>query len=200
MKSRTQVPNANSFSFVQVVRKQDDDEERVDCLTRLSNGITWLFISLIELASLPLRLLSWCARGLTRNASCTALLAAIFDFMQVLLATTDIVSDTLIAVQFYQEGRMGFFWVCVGILLIAQIAFTTFFVLAYGDTNSMCKQAVLWICVFPFAQLVPLLTWLQTFRFRWLDAILEFFDLRLDPFAHNYYRTRNDEDRDPLDE
>lgn len=40
-------------------------------------------------------------------------LAGLYEFAQVVLATTDIVSDVLIAIQFYQEGRMGFFWVCV---------------------------------------------------------------------------------------
>jgi hypothetical protein len=138
-------PNGAGRSF--------DDGERQSCVEIFIIVIAWLFMAIFEVVCFPLKVLAWAARVSGTYACCTAMLAGVFELGQVILVTTDIVSDVLIAIQFYQEERMGFFWsvhasnrvqlrahlcyhhrVCVFILFIAQVAFTTFFMLA-------CKQS-----------------------------------------------------------
>ena len=87
----------------------------------------------------------------------------IFDALLILINLTDVVSDCLVAAQFYRDGHATFFWLIIASLLLANIIYTIYAV------EVMCRDTRLWktyriiqyVVIFPFAQLAPTANWFR---------------------------------------
>ena len=54
-------------------------------------------------------------------------------FVCVCVCMQDVVTDILIAIQFYNNGEMAFFGICISIFIIASLCYTTLFIYLYCD-------------------------------------------------------------------
>ncbi|ETO19913.1 hypothetical protein RFI_17307, partial [Reticulomyxa filosa] len=100
-----------------------------------------------------------------------------FDFGATVLSIVDIVTDVLVAHQFWVNGHVEFFAVSVSIFFLAQFCYTTLFCLTYGDRLKNRELALAFVCVLPFAQLVPAFMWLDSYDTKMTRVPLEFFKL-----------------------
>ena len=96
-----------------------------------------------------------------------------YEAFTVILAIVDVVSDIAIAYTYYQQDMMIFFYFAVAIFLIAQISYVAFFIFNFGERLSRRNLVVYFICLLPFAQTIPLLTWLISFDFIWVNNLLK---------------------------
>ena len=86
-----------------------------------------------------------------------------FEIVTVLISLFDIVSDILVAAQFYYEGEYVWFWLVVGTLVVSDIIYSM--VLSMFLTNSRSKYfpqfppLFMFFIVLPIGQLGPILYW-----------------------------------------
>ena len=92
---------------------------------------------------------------------------------------SDIILDVLVCLEFYRQGHMLFFYVSVAIFVLAQLTYSFLFVATWGKHLAPLHQISVFLIVVPFSQLVPIFTWVESFRLRWLDALLT--DIGLQP-------------------
>ena len=92
-----------------------------------------------------------------------------FEFLLVLLNIADVVSDCLVARQFYLSGASTFFWLVIASLILANALYTVFTVevilpdncplwfrnVIKGTGSSPLLHAAVYVLIFPFAQMVP---------------------------------------------
>merc|ERR1740124_1077780 len=90
---------------------------------------------------------------------------------------------------------MFFFVFSLCIMLVAHLAFAFLFVVLYCDHQWSDKQrVVLWFCLLPLAQCVPIFIWIHSFEFEWFIKFLEYWEFRSDqPGAGQI-----DDEEDPL--
>ena len=91
-----------------------------------------------------------------------------FDVATVLISLTDVVSDILVAVQFYRDGEMTWFWLVMSSLILSNIIYTGFVVEiliredeCMGPVVGRFFRPVQYLLVFPLAQLMPSLRWIK---------------------------------------
>jgi hypothetical protein len=48
----------------------------------------------------------------------------IYDVFTLVLSLSDLVTDVIVAISFYQDDRMEFFWVCISIFFISLMCFS----------------------------------------------------------------------------
>jgi hypothetical protein len=88
-----------------------------------------------------------------------------FDVLTAVLSVVDVVSDGLVAQQFYDEGAMLWFWLVVGSLFISNVLYAAGGVIVLHDQHNFdtagAKKSFMWFSLlFPIAQALPLAHWL----------------------------------------
>ena len=100
------------------------------------------------------------------------------DLLVVFFSLCDIFLDLAVCQQFYAHDQMEFFYISVLIFILAQFSYCFLFVATWGKDLSPSMKMILFIVVLPFGQLIPFFTWVESFRFQWIDDILEDAGLR----------------------
>lgn len=54
-----------------------------------------------------------------------------YDVLTIFISIADVATDVWIAINFYNEDRMTFFWISVAILILAQCSYSISFALRY---------------------------------------------------------------------
>lgn len=106
-----------------------------------------------------------------------------YDISAAVISLVDVITDILITIEFWQHERYAFFYTSMAIYFLAQCSYSLFFTLAFADNLRNKYQIVTFLCVFPFAQFIPVFVWLHSFRTRFTDACIRKFNLKLDPFS-----------------
>ena len=107
--------------------------------------------------------------------------SGILDAVTVIFSAADMVTDVLVLVQFYLDGQRTFYIMSLCVILLAQITFALTFTVerseARGDTwKAHRRRMTVFVCVFPVAQLVPILAYCtSTFDLPRLQALLKRF-------------------------
>jgi len=97
------------------------------------------------------------------------------DIFTVCFAMCDILMDTWIAYTYYTEGRTGFFYISVALLMLAQICYASLFICTFAETKSGWTQLWIFLCVLPFGQLVPLLVYVESLHLEWFEEWILWF-------------------------
>jgi len=101
-----------------------------------------------------------------------------FDFLSVLISLSDIVTDLMITSYYYQTGKMNFFYVAVGILVLTQIAYTALFIFNYFPSPTPKEVVYASFSVFFVAQFVPLMIWLDSLDLDCIQGLHKRFGLK----------------------
>ena len=101
------------------------------------------------------------------------------DLLVVLFSLVDIFLDLAVCQQFYANDQMEFFYISVLIFFFAQFSYCFLFVATWGKHLSPGKKVLVFLVTLPVGQLIPFFTWIETFRFKWLDDAL--IDMGLQP-------------------
>ena len=94
------------------------------------------------------------------------------DLLVVLFSLCDIFLDVAVCSQFYQKDQMEFFYISVVIFFFAQFSYCFLFVATWGKDLQPTQKVIVFLCTLPVGQLIPFFTWIETFRFSWLDKTL----------------------------
>jgi hypothetical protein len=85
------------------------------------------------------------------------------------------VSDVLVTLRFYEKGQLFFGNASVAIFIVAQFAYTFFFVGTWAAHHNARQKIATFLLVLPFGQFIPIFTWLESFHFPIIDSILKRF-------------------------
>jgi hypothetical protein len=99
-------------------------------------------------------------------------LDALHDAWTVTSSVVDIATDMLVAVAFYQQGHMVFFYASVAVFAVAQLSYAFLFTGTWAAKRSVRGQVCVFLAVLPFGQLIPVFAWLESFRFAAIDQCL----------------------------
>jgi hypothetical protein len=94
------------------------------------------------------------------------------DLVVVFFSISDIVLDVLVCRQFYIQQRMFYFYISVCIFIVAQLSYSFLFTATWGRELSPGKKILTFFIILPFGQFVPFFTWLESFRFEYIDNCL----------------------------
>jgi hypothetical protein len=108
-----------------------------------------------------------------------AYLNQVYDILSFFLSIFDVISDILITREFYLQERWSFFYISVAIFFIAQLCYSCLFLALYDDAGSIWQKIIQFCMIFPIAQAVPAIIWLQSFNFAWLDKLFRLLKLRV---------------------
>ena len=101
-----------------------------------------------------------------------------YDLFTLVLSVLDVVTDVLIAIQYYNDGEMVFFGLCLGIFAIASIAYTVLFLMMYADPWKDWQIAILFFVILPVSPLVPIFIWITSFKFECVNNMLDYCNFR----------------------
>jgi hypothetical protein len=101
------------------------------------------------------------------------LLDWLHDAWTVSSSVIDIVTDVLVAYSFYHKGHMTFFWLSILIFTAAQLTYAFLFTGTWASKHKTAGKLCVFLCVLPFGQLIPIFTWIESFRIPAIDAFLE---------------------------
>jgi Ni/Fe-hydrogenase subunit HybB-like protein len=106
-----------------------------------------------------------------------------FEIFTAVLSIVDVLSDVLVAQQFYSDGHMGWFWMVMASLFVSNAIYAGFAIvmimqdryhLFNGDSpRGVLKIALAYVLCFPLAQFFPLAQW-----------YLEIYDNHLQPWLY----------------
>jgi len=100
------------------------------------------------------------------------LLDWLHDAWTVISSAIDIITDVLVACSFYNKGHMTFFWLSILIFTAAQLSYAFLFTGTWASKHSTFGKLAVFMCVLPFGQLIPIFTWLESFRIPVIDQCL----------------------------
>lgn len=115
--------------------------------------------------------------GQMHQLSLWQVLDALHDAWTVSSSIVDIFTDILVAIAFYQQGHMAFFYSSLAIFVVAQVSYAFLFTGTWAANHSMGRQLCVFFAVLPFGQLIPVFAWLESFRFAAIDRCLKALDL-----------------------
>ena len=75
----------------------------------------------------------------------------VFDTLAGVVSLLDLITDIIILIGWYQQHRLIFFYISLGILLFAQLAYVVVFYFNHGDKDDILHSLVSIICTLPFA-------------------------------------------------
>ena len=95
-----------------------------------------------------------------------------FDIATILISLTDVISDILVAIQFWKDGETTWFWLVMSSLILSSIVYTVFGaeVMLHSDkdhgidcvdTIAEWPRLLKYLLILPFAQLTPTLYWIK---------------------------------------
>ena len=128
-----------------------------------------------------------CNRKCTNRMDCTYIGNKSYDLLNIIITAADIVSDTLVIYNFYQNKQMAFFWVGVAIIILAQICSAIAFWLRYVEKKkSKTSYIFLWlILAFIFSPLLGFVVFLTSSRNSWLSRVcINHIPGLVPPFSH----------------
>ena len=86
----------------------------------------------------------------------------VFDIGTVFISLADVVSDILVARQFWKDGETTWFWLVISSLMLSNIIYSIFGAEVVLDGLGQKVHRVLrFVMIFPIAQLVPTIFWIQ---------------------------------------
>ena len=120
-------------------------------------------------------------RGRCTTAATIYSASLLLDALTAAASMADMVTDVLVLGQFFQAGMTPFFVASLCVLVLAQASFTLLFVAERTDCRvgmtewqKAKRRALVFVCVFPFAQFVPILSYATaTFDMPRLQRVLE---------------------------
>lgn len=94
-------------------------------------------------------------------------LGCIHDAVTVGSSVADVVLDVLVAIEFFSMGDEAwpFFIGCCIIFGIANMTYAFLFAATMAPRHSPVGRVCVFLCVLPFAQLVPVFVWIESFHF-----------------------------------
>uniref|UniRef100_A0A7S1PND7 XK-related protein n=1 Tax=Neobodo designis TaxID=312471 RepID=A0A7S1PND7_NEODS len=94
-----------------------------------------------------------------------------FEIFTAALSIVDVLSDVLVAMQFYDAGHMGWFWMVIASLFVSNCVYSVMAMAMVLDerwqmspTSNNWRAAGYFCAVFPFAQAFPLVQWFLEVR------------------------------------
>lgn len=88
-----------------------------------------------------------------------------FDVTTASVSLADIITDVLVALEFYEGGHYGFCAVSLAIFLAAQLSYAFMFTATFAPSASPPRQILVFTLTLPFAQLVPIFAWIESLHF-----------------------------------
>jgi hypothetical protein len=104
-------------------------------------------------------------------------LEVLHDAWTVTSSFVDIVTDIFVAIAFYQQGHMEFFYCSLAIFSVAQVSYAFLFTGTWAANHTMDRQVCVFFAVLPFGQLIPVFAWVESFRFAAIDRCLNALNL-----------------------
>ena len=102
---------------------------------------------------------------------CLKFLDLMFDCVTMVLSVADVVTDVIVAIEFYNLGAKGlpFLVISLTIVALAQLCYIVLFVIHYGRGGAwgllpFYKRAAIVACLLPTAQFVPIFLWAQSLK------------------------------------
>lgn len=92
----------------------------------------------------------------------------VFDAVTAAASLADMITDILVLIQFHRDGLTGFFAASLCTLGLAQLSFAFLFTMEHTkrsgewDLKESLHRLLVFICVLPFGQLVPVLAYLTS--------------------------------------
>jgi hypothetical protein len=83
-------------------------------------------------------------------------LDALHDAWTVLSSIVDIVTDIVVAYEFYKNGQETFFLLSLVIFVAAQLSYAFLFTGTWAAAHSTQGKILVFVCVLPFGQLIPM--------------------------------------------
>jgi len=101
-------------------------------------------------------------------------LGVVHDAVTVTSSVADVVLDVLVAIEFYHLGdrAWSFFVGCIIIFTIANLTYAFLFAATWAKNHTPWGRVFVFLCALPFAQLVPIFVWIESFHFASLDFVL----------------------------
>jgi len=96
-----------------------------------------------------------------RQAFC---IERMFDVLTCAMSFSDIALDVVVAHEFWEQGRMNFFFMSLSIFAAAQASYAFLFVATYGTNLSNASKTIVYLLVLPLSQLVPCFTLLEAMQ------------------------------------
>jgi hypothetical protein len=113
------------------------------------------------------------------------------DALTAAASLADMVTDVLVLREFYANGLTGFFAASTTILALAQCSFAFLFTAEYTHGRTPLMKVLVFLCVLPFAQLVPIVTYVTaTFSVRRWDRCLKRYGLEREQISRPINPTR----------
>ena len=63
-----------------------------------------------------------------------------YDFTAVVISSLDIVTDLLVVISYYNEGKMVLFRIGLVLLIVAQLAYLLLFAMCFADSYSKSNK------------------------------------------------------------
>jgi len=106
-----------------------------------------------------------------------------YDFTALVLSSLDMVTDVLVIFTYYRDGKLVLFRIGLTLLVVAQLAYIKIFAMEFGEGyfgagKPIWKKILLLLFVAPFAQLVPLLIWLDSYNIGCVKNVFDFLNLQ----------------------
>ena len=105
-------------------------------------------------------------------------LDVLHDVWTVASSLTDIVTDVLVAYEFYTKKHFTFFYGSVLIFIAAQLSYAFLFTGTWAAKHNTVGKCGVFLLVLPFGQLIPIFAWVESFRFPAVDHTLKWMKLQ----------------------
>lgn len=123
------------------------------------------------------RTLLWAASA-SRERILWSLLSVLTDAFTICVSIADIVTDVLVCSDFHRSGYKSFFNASIAVFVLAQCCYAFLFVASYAGDRRPLARCAIFLAVLPFAQLVPLFTWLEALHLPAVDRCMQRWGLR----------------------
>ena len=84
------------------------------------------------------------------------------DVMTAGFSVGDVALDVLVCMQFYATGDMSFFWASIIVFAAAQVTYAFLFTATFAEHRPVSGRLLVFACVLPLAQLIPVFTWIES--------------------------------------
>jgi hypothetical protein len=101
----------------------------------------------------------------------------VFEGFTVTVSVVDVVTDFLVLIEMHDREYWGCFVTSLIIFLLAHVSYAMMFVCMYANKKDLLCQVAVFVAVLPLAQVVPLFTWLEAFKCRPVNRLLDLLGL-----------------------
>ena len=93
-------------------------------------------------------------------ASCEKVTNLIFDMLAAIISLSDIITDIIVTVDFYQKDRMVFFGLSLTFIILAQLAYIFAFIVEIGYESKPGRVFLMFLLLIPFAPILSFIFYL----------------------------------------